>query len=156
MGKNNGKEDNFSDFNKENNIEIFKENKKVERKSKKYRTRRNERKSLIKEGINPDSLSSRDNLLKFNSNVNIPFVNEKEYENKPGNNFFKKEIEEKIENNNYINNNNFIEHNMKKIIIFLIINILRKKIFLRIKIILRIIIILEEVEKENLPKDLQN
>ena len=108
---NNNKEDNFSDFNKENNIEIFKENKKIERKSKKYRTRRSERKSLIKEGVNPDTLSSKDNLLKFNSNINIPFVNEKEYENKPGNNFFKKEIEERIDNNNYIEEYNNINNN---------------------------------------------
>jgi len=112
LDRNNVKEENFSDFNKENKIEIFKENKKFARKSSKFQTKRFEKMNLIRDGITYDSLlSSKDNLIKFNSNVNIPLVNEKEYENKPGNSFFRKEIEDKIENNNFIENNNLNENN---------------------------------------------
>ena len=107
---NNDKDDNFSDINKESTIEIFKENH-LRRMSKQYSTNQNERINSIKEGATHYSLSSKENFIKFNSNINIHFDNEKEYEQNLDDNFFKNENEQNIDNNNNIENNNNIVNN---------------------------------------------
>jgi hypothetical protein len=96
--RNNDKEDNFSDFNKEGNIEILKENH-LSRNNKKFRSRKSEKiTNLIKEGVSHETISSKENFIKFNSNINLNFDNEKDYEQNPGDNFFKNENEENTEN----------------------------------------------------------
>ncbi len=70
------KNENFSDFNKESTKEICKEID-LSGKSKIDRMRRNERSNLFKEGTIHDVLSSRENFIKFNNNINICFDNKK-------------------------------------------------------------------------------
>jgi hypothetical protein len=100
LERNNDK-DNFSDYNNKNNKKIFKESKKLGRKNKEFRTRKRERTSLIKEGCTHETLSSKDNLIKFNSNINISFDNEKVYEQNQRDNSFKNEKEGHFEIYNY-------------------------------------------------------
>jgi hypothetical protein len=93
--RNNDKDDNFSDFNKESNIEIFKENN-LRRSNKKFSRKKSEKTSLIKEGGTHETISSQDNFIKFNNIIH--FDNEKDDEQNPEDNFFKNENEENTEN----------------------------------------------------------
>jgi hypothetical protein len=96
LDKKTEKDDNFLDYNNKNSIDIFKENKINDKRNKKFRSRNNERISFIKEGGTHETISSKDNLIKFN-NINLYFAYGKNYEKNQKDNSLKNRNEGQIE-----------------------------------------------------------